>query len=194
MPTIYEPSEDSYLMSEVLKKKIPKLLNKNPGLKFLEIGCGSGINLQTAFEAGIKKENILGTDINSKAVKHCKSLGFNCIKSILFEAFKGRLIVKGNLVPLQFDVIVFNPPYLPIDKKEPKSSRVTTTGGLYGNELIIKFLKQAGKYLNRGGRIFIITSSLARGVNFRGLGYKAKEVSSANLFFEKLSVWECLKI
>ena len=183
MPPIYEPSEDSYLMSDVLKRKLSKLLKANPELKFLEIGCGSGINLQTALSSGIKIENITGTDINVNAVKQCRKLGFRCIKSNLFSNIKGK-----------FDLIVFNPPYLPFDEKEPKNSRRETTGGKRGNEITIKFLKQAKKHLNNGGRIFVITSSLARSINFNKLGYKAKELNNKKLFFETLFLWECLKI
>ena len=43
MSEIYSPAEDSYLMSETLKKVVPRLLIKKPGLALLEVGCGSGI-------------------------------------------------------------------------------------------------------------------------------------------------------
>ena len=183
MSEIYEPAEDSYLMSETLKKEIPVLLRKNPDLKFLEIGCGSGINLQTAASSGIKKENIFGSDINKEAVKHCKALGFNVINSDLFNKVKG-----------EFDIIVFNPPYLPLDKNEPDDSRLNTTGGIRGNEIIIEFLKQAKGYLNKSAKIFLITSSLSEQVNFNKSCYRVKPISSTKLFFEKLTLWECLKI
>ena len=175
---IYEPAEDSFLMSETLSAEVPKLLIKNPYLKFLEMGCGSGINLQTAEREGVKKENIIGCDINSQAVANCKKLGFVCIKSDLFENVS------------RFDLIVFNPPYLPLDKNEPKSSGVATTGGKRGNEIIIRFLEQAKSHLNKKGKILIITSSLSPEVNFAGLGYNAKKISFKKLFFERLSVWE----
>mgnify|MGYP001570199631 FL=1 len=93
MPSIYLPAEDSYLLLKVLGQEIPKLIKKNSNLKFLEIGAGSGIILETAKKLGIKQEHIFSGDINKEAVKHCQSLGFNCIYSNLFEAFKGRLIV-----------------------------------------------------------------------------------------------------
>jgi len=51
---IYEPAEDSFLMSRILKEKIPSLIEKNSELKFLEIGAGSGIHLETAKKSGIK--------------------------------------------------------------------------------------------------------------------------------------------
>ncbi|MGA2130159.1 MAG: HemK2/MTQ2 family protein methyltransferase [Candidatus Pacearchaeota archaeon] len=178
MPEIYQPEEDSYLMSEKIAEEISNILSKNKNPIFLEIGCGSGINLRVALDSGIKKQNILGTDINEEAVRHCKSLGFNCILSDLFDKIKGK-----------FDIIVFNPPYLPLDKNEPEESRQETTGGKKGNEIIIKFLNQAKKYLAKEGEILIITSSLSQDVDFKKLGYRAAELADKKLFFEKIIIW-----
>lgn len=173
---VYEPEEDSYLMSDFLRTS-----KNNSDLRFLEIGVGSGINLQTVIDSGIKKENIFGTDINQEAVKYCNNLGFNVIQSDLFDN------VEGN-----FDLIVFNPPYLPLDELEDSNSRRETTGGKRGNEITIEFLKQAKKHLNENGKVFIITSSLAEEINFEELGYKANKINSKKLFFEELILWECL--
>ena len=85
--SIYSPSEDSYLMSRILKEKIPEFLRKNPNLKFLEMGAGNGTHLQTALQTGIKNENIFSSDIDSKSVSYCSLLGFNCVHSDLFENF-----------------------------------------------------------------------------------------------------------
>ena len=170
MSEIYLPAEDSYLLSEVLKKEI-----KNRDIKFLEIGIGSGIQLQTAKDLGIKQ--ILGADINPDAVKHCKSLGFNCIQSDLFKNINGK-----------FDLIVFNPPYLPLDKREPKSSRLSTTGGKKGSEIINNFLKQSKKHLNKDGKIYLLTSSFTKGIDW--LNHKKKLLAKKKIFFEELFVWE----
>jgi len=178
---MYEPSEDSYLMSRILKEQIPTLLQENQNLKFLEIGAGSGIHLETAFDAGIKKENIFSCDIEEKSVEHCIGLGFNCIYSDLFENIKGK-----------FDIIIFNPPYLPEDSREPQDSQRETTGGKKGNEIILRFLKQAKDHLEKKGKIFLITSSLAEDVDFEKLGYSAKEIGCENLFFERLCIWELI--
>lgn len=176
---IYQPAEDSYLMSRILKEKIPKLLNKNPNLNFLEIGAGSGIHLETAFNLGVKKENIFSCDIDKTAVSHCNLLGFHCVHSDLFKNIKGK-----------YNIIIFNPPYLPSDKREPKDSQLATTGGKHGDEIIIKFLKQAKNYLFEDGVIFLITSSLSRQINFDDLGYNYKNIECEVLFFEKLCIWE----
>lgn len=175
----YIPAEDSYLMSRILKEQIPDLIKKNPNLKFLEIGAGSGIHLQTALSLGIKNENIFSSDIDKRAVSHCNLLGFNCIHSDLFENIRDK-----------YNLIIFNPPYLPEDAREPQSSRKDTTAGKKGNEIIIRFLKQAKHHLNERGKIFLITSSLSEDVDFKNLGYEAKEIGCEKLFFERLCIWE----
>jgi len=205
MNQIYSPEEDSYLLSKIIEEKIPSLLKKNPNLKFLEIGCGSGIQLENALKSGIKKENIFSCDINYLAVKHCRKIGFNSLVSNLFEKFKGGVSVsdfvwtksyesvtkqgrelRGTLMPFKFNIIVFNPPYLPEDEREPKNSKLETTGGFKGGEIINKFLKQAKKHLNKNGKIFLVTSSLTKGIDFSG--YKKRIISRKKLFFEELFV------
>ncbi len=179
--SIYQPSEDSHLMTNTLKEKLPKLLEENTNLKMLEIGTGSGIHLQTASNSGIKKENIFSSDINPDSVSHCSLLGFNCVQSDLFEKFNEKD---------KFDLIIFNPPYLPEDKNEPEDSKLATTGGKKGNEVIIKFLEQAKNHLNKNALIFLIASSLAEKVDFNKLGYNEKEIGCERLFFETLCVCE----
>ena len=175
--TIYSPAEDSYLLSEILRKEIPNLIKEKPHLIFLEIGSGSGIQLETALELGIKKENIFAVDINPKVVEYCKSKGFNCSKSNLFENVNGK-----------FDVIIFNPPYLPEDPKEPKESQLATTGGKKGSEIINKFLKQSKKYLKKNGVIYLLTSSLTKEIDFQN--YRKVLIENKNLFYETIYIWK----
>ena len=175
MPQIYEPAEDSYLMQKVLKEKIPALLKTNPDLKVLEIGSGSGTQLVVLQQLGVK--NIFSSDINQHAVEQCRKLGFNCIQSDLFENIKDK-----------YNVIIFNPPYLPEDKKEPQESKLATTGGKSGGEIINKFLHQAKNYLASNGKIFLLTSSLTQEVDF--LNYKKELLEIDKLFMEELFVWE----
>ncbi len=170
MSEIYKPAEDSYLMEGILKKYI-----KDKKIKCLEIGIGSGIQLRTLKEMGVK--DILGVDINKEAVLHCRKQGFNCLPSDLF-----------NNVKEKFDLIIFNPPYLPKDKKEPESSQIATTGGKLGSEITNKFLKQAKEHLTPSGKIFLLTSSLTKDINW--LNYKKKLLAKKKLFFEELYVWE----
>lgn len=178
--SIYQPAEDSYLLANMLKQEIPKLLKQNPDLKFLEIGSGSGILLETAKELNIKQSNIFASDINQDAVKHCKELGFNCIYSDLFENIEGK-----------FDIIIFNPPYLPKDSREPADSQLATTGGESGSEIINKFLEQSKDYLKDNGKIFLLTSSLTKDIDFKD--FSKKLLGKEKIFMEELFVWEIVQ-
>jgi len=165
---IYEPAEDSYLLQQTLEKE-----NLNKDTKILEIGVGSGFILNFLKEKGF--ENISGIDINSEAVEYCIKEGLNVKQSDLFENVVGK-----------YDIIIFNPPYLPKDKKEDQESQLATTGGKKGSEIINKFLIQTKNHLNTGGIIYLLISSLTQGVDY--LNFKKKTISEKPLFFEKLQV------
>ena len=172
MSEIYQPAEDSYLMQEVLKKaKISKTD------KILEIGSGSGIQIQTLINLGIKKQNIFAVDINKKSVEHCRKLGVGCICSDLFENVQEK-----------YNIVIFNPPYLPEDKNEPKDSQLSTTGGKKGSEIINKFLKQAKNHLEKNGKIFLITSSLTKSIKWGK--WKRTLLGKRKLFFEEIYCFE----
>jgi len=168
---IYEPAEDSYLLQEQVKKFSKK------GMKVLDVGTGSGIQAQTAKEQGAE---VLALDINSECVKHCKNLKINTIQSNLFENVKEK-----------FDLIIFNPPYLPEEPLEPEDSRLATTGGKKGNEILEKFLKQVKNYLNKNGKILILFSSLTPDVDkiIKENKLKFKKLSEEKIPFEKLYVY-----
>lgn len=169
---IYQPNEDSYLLSNFLKK----YFIKHKINSYLDVGTGSGILSETASKF-IDKKNILVSDINSNALKFLKKKGFNTIKSDLFQNIKGK-----------FDLITFNVPYLPLDPREPISSQYATTGGKTGDEISIRFLKQAKKHLNKNGKIFLLISSLTPMERIKK--FNPKIVARKKLFMEELLILE----
>ena len=175
---VYSPQEDSYLLSKAIKEYILHLKNKD--ITVLDMGSGSGIQAQTCLDSGIKKENILAADIDKEAIKVIKKKNIRVIHSNLFEKIKSK-----------FDLITFNPPYLPEHKYDKAKD---TTGGKKGYETVLRFLKSAKLHLNKKGVIFLLFSSLSDS-NFileyaLKQGYKAKKLSEESLFFEKLYVYK----
>lgn len=168
---MYSPREDSYFLLENLGKYIKK------GMKFLEIGAGSGIISQEAKRLGAE---VLCTDIDDEAIKQLKIKKLNAIKSDLF-----------NNIDSRFDLIVFNPPYLPADKYDSKKD---TTGGKKGYETALKFLRQAEKHLNKNGKILLLLSNLSSLDEFNNkikkLNIIIKTIAEKPLFFEKLFLFE----
>ncbi len=169
--SIYEPREDSYQILESVKKYAKGVV--------LDIGTGSGI---LAIEASKTADFVYGADINETALEYAekqargiKNIKF--IKSDVFNYFK-----KHNQT---FDLIVFNPPYLPEDKREPKDSKLQTTGGKKGYEILERFLSEAGNFLKPKGKVIILFSSLT------GKKEVEKSIKQNNFNFEKLAEEKC---
>jgi release factor glutamine methyltransferase len=169
---IYQPAEDSYLFENFLKK----YLKKNKINSYLDMGTGSGILSMTALKF-LDKDKILAADINPDAVKFVQNKGINTIKTNLFDKIKGK-----------FDLITFNAPYLPLDKREPKDSQIATTGGKRGDEVSLKFLKQAKKHLEENGRILLLISSLTPMDKLKK--FNPKVVARQKVFMEDLIILE----
>ena len=142
MQEIYEPAEDTFLLAKAVKKLAIG--------KILEIGTGSGYLANSA----IKAKSVLAVDINKDAIKHCKKR-YAKNKKLTFAVSNLFSNVKG-----QFDIIIFNPPYLPYDSREPEESQLITTGGKHGYELLVKFILQSSSYLKENGKILVVFSSL----------------------------------
>ncbi len=160
---IYEPQEDSYMLEEQVKKLV-----KN--VKVLDMGTGSGIQARAALENNCE---VLAIDINQEAVDYVKKKGIRVIKSDLFSNVEGK-----------FDVIIFNPPYLPEEELEDEESKLCTTGGKKGSEIVERFLKEVKHYLNENGFILVVVSSLTGKDLFEG--FKFEVLSEKSFFFEKL--------
>lgn len=169
---IYQPSDDSYLFADFLKK----YLKSNKVNSYLDIGTGSGILPKTASKF-ISPENILATDINPEAIKSLQKQLFKTIQSNLFKNIKTK-----------FDLITFNAPYLPRDPQEPKESQAATTGGKNGDEISLKFLKQAKSHLNPNGKIFLLISSLTPLDKIKKFKYNI--VERKKIFMEELLILE----
>ena len=146
-------------------------------MKVLDLGTGSGIQ---ALEAKALGAEVLASDINQACVKHTNNLGIKTVQSNLFENIKGT-----------FDIIIFNPPYLPEEPLEPEDSKLSTTGGKKGNEILIKFLKQAKNHLEKNGKILIVFSSLTPEVDklLNEMDYKFKKLDEEKIDFETLYVY-----
>lgn len=180
---IYDPREDSYLILKNVKELAHGIV--------LDVGTGSGILALCASDRNDVKK-VYAVDINPEAIKYCKkrikSDKITFLRSDLFEVFKKR---KNKIM---FDTIIFNPPYLPDDKRVKD---IALDGGKKGNELILRFLKDAKRFLKDDGRIILLFSSLSGRKAIDGeikkMGMKAEIIGYEKMFFEELFVYDVRK-
>lgn len=175
MAEIYQPAEDSFFLGEFVKKEILKC----PKRKILDMGSGSGIQAETAIDSGAELREITLADLNPLSVAYLRNKfpESKVVISNLFDKINGK-----------FDLIIFNPPYLPENEFD---AEIDTTGGNHGSEIINEFLSEAGKYLTKNGKVLLLTSSLTENIEWRK--YHRKLLGKKKIFFEELYVWELKK-
>jgi release factor glutamine methyltransferase len=174
-PRVYEPAEDSFLLAEAALSIIKNSEN------ILEVGCGSGIIC-----AVIKKNTsakITGIDINPYAAECTRDNGVEAIRGDLLDCIRGK-----------FDIIIFNPPYLPTDDSERTTGwiNIALDGGYDGRKIINRFLEDAGSNLLENGRILMLVSSFT-GIEevkskMKSLGFHIEEKNKERFSFEELIV------
>jgi len=172
---VYEPCEDSFLLAQAALSII------HNSEKVLEVGCGSGI-----ISAVIKNNTqakITGIDINPHAAKCTKDNGVDVIRGNLLSCIKGK-----------FDIIIFNPPYLPTNDEERTSDwiNVALDGGNDGRKIINLFLEEASGHLVENGQILMLVSSFTGIEDVKSkmisLGYYVEEKIKERYMFEELLV------
>jgi release factor glutamine methyltransferase len=101
----------------------------------------------------------------------------------------------------KFDVILFNPPYLPTTRDEKLAladENAAYDGGLSGLEGFYRFSSQAPKFLAPKGKVAVIATSLDRGIE-KSVAELEKQIGTATIlagekfFFEKIALIEATK-
>lgn len=177
---VYLPCDDTFMLAEALEREVRR------GDRVLEMGTGTGL---LAILAAKRAERVLAVDVNDYAVACARrnamanhALNVEVRKSDLFAGVRGR-----------FDLILFNPPYLPGEEQEPKDELSQAwDGGKDGRRVIDRFIRECREYLRQGGRVLMVQSSLSDLEKTREMflsqGFKVSVVAEKGFFFERLYV------
>ncbi len=170
---VYQPEADTFLLLREARAEV------KPGDRVLEIGTGSGlISAELARVTGV-----VATDINPHAARCARGRGVEVIQSDLFSGVRGT-----------FDLVIFNPPYLPTqpDERIDDWLEYALDGGESGRVVIERFADGAGRVLAPGGRILLLVSSLTGpgGVQelFAARGFSSRRVAEETVEDEELYV------
>ncbi len=205
---VYFPKEDSYLIIDYFKNNISDTFFDGIDISeiemVLDMGTGSGIIaiIFQFFKLKIKKFNprIFASDILEDSIncaKHNEILNnfhneIVFIQSDLFNSFPESL-------ESSFNIIVFNPPYLPSsplikDKSSKKNIDWSWDGGLKGFEVLIEFIKELRNFLNLQKIYHVYYTSSSRtnldelNKTVNELGFRNEIVERKHFFFEDIFI------
>jgi release factor glutamine methyltransferase len=178
---VYEPAEDSFLLADAA------LEEAELGMYVLEIGAGSGF-VSAVIGTNVKGIRVFATEINPHAARCAKANGVEVIRTDLFRG------LKPGSSKASFDLILFNPPYLPTSEEEkvPGWLNYAFDGGASGRETLDRFLDEVRNYLKPGGKILVLISSItgleAVIEKTEKLGFEVDVVRRKKISFEELIV------
>jgi len=140
--------------TEVLVEQCKYILSDLEKGKVLDIGCGSGA-ISIALGKQLPKHEILGIDISDKALEVSEiNKELNNATNVTFK----KSNVFSELKDKKFNMIISNPPYIPMKEYEELMLEVrehepkfALTDGDKGLSFYEKISKEAGEYLEIGG-------------------------------------------
>ncbi len=181
---VYQPAEDSGLLAEAAVEVVRERAGGeavSPD-RVLEVGTGSGwVAARIRERCGVRA---VGSDVNPHAAREARGRGVEAVLGNLLDPFRDDA----------FDVVCFNPPYLPTDPDNEWDDWMerALSGGESGRELIEPFLADAGRVLAPGGSVVLLVSSLTGYEEVIGLaadaGFSHEVILEESFPFETLSV------
>lgn len=173
---VYEAAEDSHLLARAAVERA------EPDDLVLDVGTGSGYVAGTVAET--TGARVLGSDINPHACRRAREAGVEAVRADLVAPFRDAA----------FDLVTFNPPYLPTAEEEERDDWMerALSGGESGREVVDPFLDTVRRVLSPEGRVLLLVSSLT-GIDAvrdraRSNGLTTREVSTESFPFERLVV------
>lgn len=157
LKTVYEPSEDSYLLIDALEADLEVLESIKPVI-CLEIGSGSGVVI-TALAMALKRHHsshFIAVDINPDACRATKrtSLDNSVVVNVLQMNLLDCIQTRG-----QIDVILFNPPYVATEYEEVLDDRLvfkTWAGGKHGRQVMEQVFSIIPEILSDVGLFYLV--------------------------------------
>lgn len=180
---VYEPGDDTWMLARVVQRHV------GAGDRFLEVGCGTGLVALAAARLGAV---CTATDRNPFAVR---TAARNAAANRLPLDVVQTDLLAGLCGP--FDVVAFNPPYLPTAEHEhlPGPLDWAFDGGPDGNVVVRRFVAQVEGLVARGHgprELLVVHSSIADTTvleqGLARLGYGCTVEETGRFFYESITV------
>jgi methylase of polypeptide subunit release factors len=192
-----------------LSLKLHELLDKNKILKPINLYLVD-INPAAIEYAHSSIEHNLTILQNKEILSNSDNLHFFYSVSDLFTNVKNNNLNerisaeygKDLTYPLNFDIIIFNPPYLPSEHELiHKGNRrdiddAWDSGDESGNLVLLQFFSQVQQFMKKDSEIYFITSSHANIESLleklESMGFHAFLLQSTHIFFEDIILFKAV--
>lgn len=172
-PKLFRTGE---FLAEVVEPLVP------PGSSVLDMGTGAGIG---AVAAASRAARVVAVDVNPMAVRCAR------INALLNQVDHRVEVREGDLfAPVggePFDVVLFNPPYLPGEARDPLER------AFRGGDVVERFARELPARLTPTGVAYVLLSTEANTeaalAAFRTAGLSAEPVAERDLRNEVLTVY-----
>lgn len=156
-PEVIVPRPETELLVDAVLESV-KALKKSPA-KILDIGTGSGC-IAVSLAKLLPDCSIWAIDISEAALKIARSNAD--LNEVDVQFIEGDILRNTSSVLTKFDILVSNPPYVPlrdIDQLEPEVRNFEPKTALFagedGLEFYRKFMGVIPDLVNRNGKIFL---------------------------------------
>ncbi|KAG2444854.1 hypothetical protein HXX76_001595 [Chlamydomonas incerta] len=160
---VYEPSDDTFLLVDVLQEYARKWESSKPRC-CLELGCGSGFVI-TSLALLLRQ---LASPVRAQllAIDHSPAAAEATAQTLRSHQVADVEVVIASLFgPLlerlqgSVDVLLFNPPYVPTPDEEVERGGIASAwaGGWKGRRVIDRVLPLLPKLLSPTGELFMVT-------------------------------------
>lgn len=169
---VYAPSDDTFLMLNAVAQLGVE------GRTVLDVGTGSGI---LGLFCAMRGAQVTISDIDESALRQAqqaaRTLGLK-LQPLLSDLFSK---VQG-----QFEIVLFNPPYLPSSTIDDRA----VDGGLRGSLLSDRFLDELPSHLKRDSMALLLVSSVndVPSLLEKHAKLQFSVIAKRALFFEELRV------
>ncbi|MHA1185633.1 MAG: HemK2/MTQ2 family protein methyltransferase [Candidatus Heimdallarchaeota archaeon] len=142
---VYDPAEDSFLLVEnVVIPDNSRVLEIGPGSGYVSLFLAKKYSQAEYFCIDINPIATITTKKNAQVNK----LSLHVICANLFSTLK---------ISSDFDVILFNSPYLPVSEEGLLSK--AWSGGTGGMDIVSKYLESLDNYLSKDSSSYLVVSS-----------------------------------
>jgi release factor glutamine methyltransferase len=178
---VYQPAEDSHLLATTVAERVA------PDDRVLDVGTGSGyVAVLVQEQTGA---SVVGADLNPLACAEARDRGVPVLRGDLVAPFGEDT----------FDVVCFNPPYLPSAPEGVWDDwmEAAVTGGEDGRAVIEQFLDDVGRVLRHDGTVYLLISTVTGLEEVQDIadeaGFRAIVITEESHSFERLLVLQLVR-